>query len=103
MLPHIFVFRSDEAQPQKEGAEGKGGVFADLGFSHDGPALVDGLCGNRQRQCDIRPYLTGVEGAFKTAPFQGAAIEHRMQVQGVISRPVVMLIASVRTFIPFPP
>ena len=84
MLPHIFVFRPDKAQPQKESAEGKGGVFADLGFSHDSPALVDGLCGNRQRQCDIRPYLTGVEGAFKTAPFQGAAIEHRMQVQGIM-------------------
>lgn len=91
VLPHIFVFRPDKAQPQQEGAEGKGRVFADLGFPHDGPALVDCLCGNRQRQRDICPNLTGMEGAFKTAPFQGAAIEHRMQVQSVIPRPVTPL------------
>ena len=31
MFPHIFVLRLDEAQPQQEGAEGKGRIFADLG------------------------------------------------------------------------
>ena len=68
MFPHIFVFRPDEAQPQKEGAESKGGVFADLGFPHNRPALVDGLRGNGKRQRDICPYLTGMESTFKTAP-----------------------------------
>ena len=102
MLPHIFVFRPDEAQPQKEGAEGKGGVFADLGFPHHRPALVDGLCGDRQRQRDIRPNLTGVEGAFKTAPFQRTPVEYGMKVQGVIPRPVVMLIAFIPPAVPFP-
>ena len=80
MLPHIFVFRSDEAKAQKKGAEGKGGVFADLGFAHDRPALVDGLCGDRQRQRNVRPHLTGMEGAFKTAPFQCPTVKHRMKV-----------------------
>ena len=102
MLPHIFVFRPDEAQPQQEGAEGKGGVFADLGFPHDGPALVDGLRGDGQRQRDIRPYLTGVEGAFKTAPFQRTPVEYGMKVQGVISRPVVMFVAFIPPAVPFP-
>ena len=102
MLPHIFVFRPDEAQPQKEGAEGKGGVFADLGFPHHRPALVDGLRGNGKRQRDIRPYLTGMEGAFKTAPFQRTPVEYGMKVQGVISRPVVMLVAFIPPAVPFP-
>lgn len=31
VFPHIFVLRLDEAQPQQEGAEGKGRIFADLG------------------------------------------------------------------------
>ena len=68
MFPHIFVFRPDEAKAQKKGSEGKGGVFADLSFPHNRPALVDSLCGDRQRQRDIRPNLTGMESAFKTAP-----------------------------------
>ena len=84
VFPHILVLRPDEAQPQKKGAEGKGGVFADLGFPHHRPALIDGLRGNGKRQRDIRPNLTGVEGAFKTAPFQRPAIEHRVQIQGVM-------------------
>ena len=74
----------------------------DLGFAHDRPALVDGLCGNRQCQRDIRPHLTGMEGALKTAPFQRTPVEYGMKVQGVVSRPVVVVVASVRTFIPFP-
>ena len=102
MLPHIFVFRPDKAKAQKEGAEGKGGVFADLGFPHDGSALVDGLRGNGKRQRDIRPNLTGVEGAFKTAPFQRTPIEYGMKVQGVIPRPVVMLVAFIPPAVPFP-
>ena len=75
VFPHIFVFRSDEAKAQKKGTEGKGGILADLGFAHHRPALVDGLRGNRQCQRDVCPHLTGMEGAFKTAPFQRTPVE----------------------------
>lgn len=95
VFPHILVLRPDEAQPQKKGAEGKGRVFADLGFSHHCPALVDRLCGDRQRQRDICPYLACMKRALEAAPFQCAAIKHGMEVQGVIPGPVVMLIAFV--------
>lgn len=76
MLTHILVFRADEPKAQQKGTEGKRRVFADLGFPHYRSALVDGLCGNRQSQRDVCPYLTGVERAFKTAPFQCAPIKH---------------------------
>lgn len=78
MLTHILVFRADEPKAQQKGTEGKRRVFADLGFSHYRSALVDGLCGNRQSQRNVCPYLTGMECAFKAAPFQRTPVKHRM-------------------------
>ena len=102
MFPHIFVLRPDEAKAQKKGAEGEGGILADLGFPHHRPLLIDGLGGDSQRQRNIGAHLTGMEGALKTAPLQCAAIEHRMKVQGVVPGPVVVLVAAIGPSIPFP-
>ncbi len=102
MFPHIFVLRPDEAKAQKKGAEGEGGILADLGFPHHRPLLIDGLGGDGQRQRNIGAHLAGMEGALKTAPLQCAAIEHRMKVQGVVSGPVVVLVAAIASLVPFP-
>ena len=71
-------------------------------FSHHGSALVECLGRNRQRERDVCSDFTGMEGAFKTAPFKRSAIEHRVQIQCIIACPVVMLVTSVRTAVPFP-
>ena len=102
MFPHIFVLRPNQAEAEQKGAEGEGGVLADLCFPHHRPLLIDGLGGDGQRQRDIGAHLTGMEGALKTAPLQCAAIEHRMKVQSVVPGPVVVLVAAIASLVPFP-
>ena len=94
VFAHIFVLRANEAEAEQEGAEGEGGVLADLCFPHECFLLVDGLCRDGQRQGNICPDLTCVECALKAAPFQCAAVENRMKVQGIIPGFVVVFMLS---------
>ena len=96
----IFVFRPNEPQPQQKSAERESRVLADPGFPHHRLFLVDGLGGDSQRQGDVGPHLPGVEGALKASPLQGAPVEHRVEVEGVIPCPAVMHPALVRSLVP---
>ena len=84
MLPHIFVFRADETEPEQKGTECKCRVIPDGCFAHDGAGLVDGLCRDSQCQRDVGPDFPGVERAVETAPFHGAAVEIGVDVEGVM-------------------
>ena len=82
--PNIFVFFSHEAKPQEKRAEREGGVFRHRRFFRQRPRLVDGLCGDGKRQRDVRARHARVQRALKAAPLQCAAVEYRMQVEGVM-------------------
>ncbi len=70
VFAHIFVLRPDEAEAEQKGAgRWEGGIFTDLCFPHECFLLVDGLCRDGESQGNICPYLTGVEGTLKAAPF----------------------------------
>ena len=53
MLPHIFVLRTDESQPQQKGAEGERRIIPDGRFSELRVLLVDALRGDRHGQNDV--------------------------------------------------
>ena len=73
-----------------------------LGFAHDGAALGDGLGGDSEAQVHIGGYFSGVEGSVETPPFHGAAVKDRMQIQGMVARPVIMLGVFHGPFVPYP-
>lgn len=95
MFPHIFIFRPDKTEPQKECAESKAGIFRDCRLLYMGAFQIDGLCGNGKGKRNIRPHFPCMERAFKTAPLQRSLGKDRMQVQCVVPCPIVMVSASI--------
>lgn len=69
-------------------------------LAHDAGALGDGLRRHGKAQIDVGFCATGMQRRIEAAPFNGAAVKDRMQVQRIIARPVVMLVRRNAAFLP---
>ena len=101
MVTGVLELLAVEPQPHQPDTEGEQLVLA-LGFAHDGAALGDGLSGDGEAQVHIGGYFSGVEGSVETPPFHGAAVKDRMQIQGMVACPVIMLGVFHDSFVPHP-
>ena len=99
MIPCGFKLRTIEPHANQPDTEGEQFVVADR-FPHDGAALVDGLGGHGKAQVHIRLCSASMEGRIETSPFHCPTVEHGMEIECVISCPVVMLMAAVIAVIP---
>ena len=99
MIPCGLELRAVESHANQPDPEGEQLVVADC-FSHDGAALVDGLGGHGEAQVHIGFRPARMEGRIETSPFHCPTIEHGMEIECVISCPVIMLVAAVVAVIP---
>ena len=98
--PHILVFGADEPQPEQKGSERKRRVVSHRRLAGHRLFQVDGLGGHSQRQGDVGADFPSVERALEAAPFHRPVVKHRMKVEGVIARPVVMVVRTVTPLVP---
>ena len=90
MVPRIFELRPIESQPYQPHPESEQLVIT-LGLPHDRTALGDGFGGHGKAQVDIGCGLSGVKCGVETAPFHGSPIKDGVQIQGMISGPIIVL------------
>ena len=89
MFPRMLEFWTVKAQAYQPDTKSKRLVVAS-GSAHDRTALRNRLCGDGQTEIDIGRRLPRVQRRVETAPFYRTAIEHRMQIRGIVARPVVV-------------
>ena len=99
MIPRGLELRAIEPHVHQPDPEGEQLVIADH-FPHDGAPLIDGLGGHGEAQVHICLGQACMEGGIETSPFHCPAVEHGMEIECVISCPVVMLMAAVVAVIP---
>ena len=99
MIPRGLELRAIEPHADQPDPEGKQLVVAD-GFAHDGAALVDGLSRHGEAQIHIGFCPARMEGGIETSPFHCPSVEHGMEIECVISCPVVVLMAAVIAVVP---
>ena len=78
--PHIFVLRTDQPQPQQEGAESERRIIPDGRFSELRVLLVDALRGDRHSQNDVGFGFTRMERGVEQPPLDCAMVEHGMEI-----------------------
>ena len=99
MIPRIFELRSVESQPYQPYSEGEQFIVT-LRFSHNSTALGDGFRGHGEAQIDISGNPTGMKGGVEAPPLHCASVEHGVQIQGMISGPMIMIRMVGMTLVP---
>lgn len=99
MIACVLEFIAVQPHPHEPDTEREQFIVAHR-LAHDAGALGDGLRRHGKTQIDVGFCATGVQRRIEAAPFNGAAIKDRMQVQRIIARPVVMLVRRNAAFVP---
>ena len=82
--PNIFVLRTNQPQPQQEGAESERRIIPDGRFSELRVLLVNALRRDCHSQNDVGFRFTRVQRRVEQSPLNCAMVEHGMQVQGIM-------------------
>ena len=82
--PHIFVFRTDQPQPQQKGAEGERRVIPDGRFPELRVLLVNTLRGDCHCQNNVGFRFTRMERGVEQPPLDCTVIEYRMHIESVM-------------------
>ena len=86
-LPELVAVEPQAHQPYPEGEQ----LIIAVGLAHDGAALGDGLGGHGETEVHVGGGQFGVQGGVEAPPLHRTPVKNRVEVQRVITCPIVMI------------